>query len=255
MTWRPAGHWPGASDLVLGALRRDAGRTGRARRGAAAQCGDPRTARCAPARPAASLRQPGSGHGARRFLFFGRVQDYKGVADLLAAFAALPAQLAVQLTVAGPCPDRQLQAELRALAGAARHRVRLLLDRVPDGEVTALLAGADVVVLPFRQVTTSGSAILALCHGRPLILPDRPGLAGLPGPAVLRYDGSIPGLAAALARLAVADAETLAAMSAAALGYAAGLAWPDIAERTMAEITAILGPARPGPARRPARAP
>jgi glycosyltransferase involved in cell wall biosynthesis len=208
-----------------------------------------------PGRPAAALRRPGSAGGPRQFLFFGRVQDYKGVTDLLAAFAALSATVPAELTVAGPCPDGQLQAELRALAAGAGHQVTLRLDPVPDDAVTDLLATADVVVLPFRRVTTSGTAILALCHGRPLIVPDLPGLAGLPGPAVLRYDGGIPGLAGALTRLAVADDQTLAAMSAAALSYAAGLDWPDIAQQTIAEITSVLGPARPGPARQPASTP
>jgi len=202
-----------------------------------------------PAGPAAALRRPGSADGPRRFLFFGRVQDYKGVTDLVAAFAMLPAGVPAELTVAGPCPDRRLQAELRALATAARHQVTLRPDRVPDGQVSALLAAADVVVLPFRQVTTSGSAILALCHGRPLIVPDLPGLADLPGPAVLRYDGGIPGLAGAMARLAAAGPQTLAAMSVAALSYAASLSWPDVAQRTMAEITATPGPGRAGPGR------
>ena len=104
-------------------------------------------------------------------------------------------------------------------------------------------------MLPFGGVTTSGSAILALCHGRPLIVPDLPGLAGLPGPALLRYDGSIPALTGALTRLAVAQPRALAAMSAAALSYAAELSWPDIAQRTLAEITAVLGPARAAAAR------
>lgn len=207
------------------------------------------------ASPAAQLRRPGSAGGPRRFLFFGRVQDYKGVTDLLAAFTALPAGVPAELTVAGACPDRQLRAQLRALADGAGHQVTLCLDRVPDGAVTALLAAADVVVLPFRRVTTSGSAILALCHGRPLIVPDLPGLAGLPEQALLRYDGGIPGLTGALTRLALADARTLATMSAAALDYAAGLGWPDIAQRTMAEIAAILTPARTGPARHPASTP
>jgi hypothetical protein len=96
------------------------------------------------------------------------------------------------------------------------------------------------------------------CVGRMLTrcgVPDLPGLAGLPGQALLRYDGGIPGLTGALTRLALADAQTLATMSAAALGYAAGLGWPDIAQRTMAEIAAILAPARPGPARYPASTP
>ena len=61
-----------------------------------------------------------------------------------------------------------------------------------------MLAAADVVVLPFRRVTTSGSAMLALSHGRPLIVPDLPGLADLPDEAVLRYDGGVPELIAAI---------------------------------------------------------
>ncbi len=183
------------------------------------------------------------------------MQDYKGVTDLLAAFAALPAGVPAELTVAGSCPDQPLRARLRALAEGAGHQVTLRLERLPDSTVTDLLAAADVVVLPFRRVTTSGSAILALCHGRPLIVPDLPGLAGLPGPALLRYDGSIPALTGALTRLAVAQPRALAAMSAAALSYAAELSWPDIAQRTLAEITAVLGPARAAAARQQASTP
>ena len=52
------------------------------------------------ATPATSLRQPGSPGGPRRFLFFGRVEQYKGVADLLSAFAGLAAETAAELTVA-----------------------------------------------------------------------------------------------------------------------------------------------------------
>lgn len=208
-----------------------------------------------PATPATLLRRPGSADGPRRFLFFGRVQRYKGVTDLLSAFATLPAETAAELTVAGSCPDRGLRTELRELAGRAGHPVTLRLDRVPDAEVTALLAAADVVVLPFRRVSTSGSAILALCHGRPLIVPDLPGLADLPGEAVLRYDGSIPGLAGALTRLAGAQPAALAAMAAAALAHPAGLSWPDIAQWTIAEISSLPGPARPSLARQPAGPP
>ena len=98
------------------------------------------------------------------------------------AFAGLAAETAAELTVAGQCPDRRLRAELHERWPGAGHPVTLHLDWVPDAEVPALLAAADVVVLPFRRVSTSGSALLALCHGRPLIVPDLPGLADLPGP-------------------------------------------------------------------------
>ncbi|HLH59851.1 MAG TPA: glycosyltransferase family 4 protein, partial [Streptosporangiaceae bacterium] len=159
----------------------------------------------------APWRMPGSGAGPREFLFFGRVTGYKGVEELLAAFNDLAPGTPARLTVAGQCDDPGLRARLRAA-----ERVRLRLERVPDRDVADLMAGADVVVLPFRQVTTSGSAELALSYGRPLIVPGLPGLAGLPDAAVRRYDGSVPGLTAAIADLAGADRSSLAAMSAAA---------------------------------------
>ncbi len=99
---------------------------------------------------------------------------------------------------------------------------------------------ADVVVLPFRQVTTSGSAELALSHARPLIVPDLPGLADLPGDAVLRYDGSVAGLTDALADLARADRSRLAAMSAAASAYSAQVSWHDIAVATLSAMESVV---------------
>jgi glycosyltransferase involved in cell wall biosynthesis len=176
----------------------------------------------------------------RRFLFLGRVCEYKGVEDLLSAFSAIPADVGAHLTVAGPCEDANLRSRLRAMARSGGTRVTLRLERVSDHELAQLLASADVVVLPFRRVTTSGSAMLALSHGRPLILPELPGLADLPDQAVLRYDGGIPALTAAVARLASADPATLATMSAAAYRHTSTVTWLQIAERTMAEMRAVL---------------
>jgi hypothetical protein len=80
----------------------------------------------------------------------------------------------------------------------------------------------------------------ALCHGRPLLVPDLPTLADLPRDAVARYSGGAPALTAALARLARADRETLAAMSQAAGCYAATVTWPDIAHQTLAAMVSVL---------------
>ena len=195
----------------------------------------------APIRCAASLGAPGAGGGPRQFLFFGRVQDYKGVDDLLVAFVAMLDDVAAHLTVAGKCDDPGLQSRLNALASRAGPRVVLRLEHIPDHDVAQLLAAADVVVLPFRRITTSGSAILALSYGRPLIVPDLPGLVDLPDQAVLRYKGEIPALIAAVAHLACADGDTLAAMSAAARGYASRITWQEIAEKTMTEMLSVLG--------------
>ena len=200
----------------------------------------------APAPSAGALRTPGAGGGPRQFLFFGRVQEYKGVEDLLAAFLALPDDTPARLTVAGRCDDPELRSRLEELARRGGGRITLRLEHVPAAEVAPLVGAADAVVLPFRRVTTSGSAMLALSHGRPLVVPDLAGLADLPDQAVLRYNGGIPGLAAALARLARADRRVFAAMSAAASGHVSQTTWQEIAERTAIEMRLVLGGARRG---------
>ncbi len=75
--------------------------------------------------------------------------------------------------------------------------------------------------------------MLALCHGRPLVMPDLPGLAELPDDAVIRYDGTEAGLAAALGGIITADASVLAKMSSAADAYCAATTWSEIAEKTL----------------------
>jgi glycosyltransferase involved in cell wall biosynthesis len=191
--------------------------------------------------PAASLRAPGSGAGPRRILFFGKILPYKGVEDLLAAFAAVPADAGATLLVAGECDDAGLRSRLRALARAGGQRVSLRLERIADQDVAPLLTSADAIVLPYRAVTTSGSAMLALAYGRPLILPDLDAFADLPREAIVSYDGTRAALTSALTRVARAESPALAGMAAAARAYAATLSWPDLAARTRSEMDSIMG--------------
>jgi glycosyltransferase involved in cell wall biosynthesis len=187
----------------------------------------------------ASLRTPGDGQGPRQLLFFGKIRPYKGIDTLLSAFAAIPPDLDVQLTVAGECTNAQLRAELAEFADRSAGRVTLQLERVPDAQLPLLLEQADAMVLPYRQITTSGSGILGLSHGRPLVVPDIPDLAELPDDAVLRYDGTVEGLSDALTGIAQTDAAVLAKMSAAAFAYSAATNWTEIGEKTFKAISGI----------------
>jgi glycosyltransferase involved in cell wall biosynthesis len=193
-----------------------------------------------PARPAGALRMPGAGEGSRRLLFFGKVREYKGVEELLAAMTSVPSDLAMQLMVAGDCDDPALRRSLTRLARNAGARVVLRLEEIPDAEVTPLLAAADAVVIPYRRVTTSGSAMLALAHGRPLVVPELGSLADLPERAVVRYDATVPGLASALTKVTTISAKELADMSAAARAYAEGTTWREIAAATQSEMSSLL---------------
>ena len=182
------------------------------------------------------MMAPGTVPGPRRFLFFGRVEEYKGVDVLLAAYEMLPPELDVRLSIVGECPDPMYAKKLLQLAERSGHHVETRFERVPEEKVSDLLDGADVVVLPYRVTTTSGSAMLMLTHGRPLVVPNLPSLAELPDAAVLRYDGTVAGLNAALAELAVADAEVLAAMSAAGEADRAEISWDSIGQRMFDEL-------------------
>ncbi|CAM3634702.1 glycosyltransferase [Nocardiopsis rhodophaea] len=119
-------------------------------------------------------------------LFFGIVRPYKGVDVLLRAFAQ-GAPPTVRLTIAGEFWSGS--AELRSLAAAlgVADRVDFRAGYVPATELSALFAGADAVVLPYRSATATQNVWLAHAHGVPVIatragtLPDhvRHGVDGL----------------------------------------------------------------------------
>jgi glycosyltransferase involved in cell wall biosynthesis len=165
------------------------------------------------------------------FAFIGAIRGYKGVASLLGAFSASP-ELGrdARLLVCGKPLPKSLGNDLRNLA-EADPRIILRLDRIPEEELSPIIRAADAVVLPFRDILTSGSAILALSHGRPVIAPALGCLPGtLPPDATILYDAEEPGaLDAALAAASRAD---LAAMGLRARHYADTLDWDDIAMQT-----------------------
>jgi glycosyltransferase involved in cell wall biosynthesis len=190
------------------------------------------------------LRTPGSGNRARRLLFFGSIRSYKGVEELLSAIAGLDGEVPVCVMIVGECRDEQLRTRLERLAEQAGERVELRLGRLPDERVAPLMAECDAAILPFREATTSGSALLAMSHGRPVILPHLPAFAELADDAVVWYDGSTRDLARAIRDVVRATPEALARSGTAASAYAAGLSWTDAAERTLGALAPLEPPAR-----------
>lgn len=110
---------------------------------------------------------------AKVFLFFGRVEPYKGVFDLLDAFARLPDEC--HLVIAGQTRD-PAQAQLLAERCAKMQRVHHFPGRVGDSEMQQFFLAADVVVFPFRKILTSGSLVLAMSFGKAVVIPEVPSL-------------------------------------------------------------------------------
>lgn len=168
------------------------------------------------------------------YLFFGNTRGYKGVAELVAAYgrgAARDSALLLMLREHARSPG--LIPQLRA---AAAGDARIRIHSSPYFEVDQFqyfLNAADVVVLPFAAVLTSGSAIQALGFGKPLVVPR---LGCLPelvaGGCGVLYDPHAPGgLDAALHEARSLD---LDAARAAALARTRELDWDPIAARIAA---------------------
>jgi glycosyltransferase involved in cell wall biosynthesis len=109
--------------------------------------------------------------GARVVTFLGLVRPYKNVPHLVRTVRALPFSAGdVVLLVGGAPRPPALADEVRAAADGDP-RVRLMLEHVPDEQVQHYLRAADLVVFPFKDITNSGSALLALSFDRPVLVP------------------------------------------------------------------------------------
>ena len=103
------------------------------------------------------------------FVCLGLLRPYKGLEELLPAFRLLP-KPDLRLVLAGkPGSDDYLRA-LQALA-ADDDRICLAPRFIPLEEVQIFLNAADICALPYRQITTSGVALLAFSFGLPVIAP------------------------------------------------------------------------------------
>jgi glycosyltransferase involved in cell wall biosynthesis len=117
-------------------------------------------------------RELGLPAGGRVLLTFGMLKSYKGAEDLLAAFDGLDDE-AARLMVVGRVGDERLARRIEAVR-ARDPRVIAEPRFVSDRELARFIRASDCVVLPYRRVLNSGSALLALTLGRPVLLPRTP---------------------------------------------------------------------------------
>jgi beta-1,4-mannosyltransferase len=170
----------------------------------------------------------GIGRSARVALFFGQIREYKNVPILIREFSKVEGE--VVLCIAGKPNSEQLADQLQA-ASSTDPRVRVYLETIPTSKVGLFLRASDLVVLPYRDIFNSGSALLALSFNRPILVPDRGAMSELRsqvGPEWVRtFDGEVDSLdlARALDWACSASRATVAPLD--------ELAWPKLAEQTL----------------------
>lgn len=184
---------------------------------------------------------PPSGAGRRTALFFGRIEPYKGVEELLDVAAE---RGTVHVRVIGRCGSAELRERLVLAAQRAGDAVELQLGHVPDAELPELMRAADVLVFPFRRVTTSSSVLLGMASARPVVVPDLPAFDEIPEEAVFRYPHGTEGLRQALRAVAATAPADLRQKGLAARAFATSRNWEEIAALTQEAFRSCVGDRR-----------
>ena len=165
------------------------------------------------------------------YLFFGNARAYKGIDRLIKTFRRVVAEDAVLILMTRWGLNPAYGEEVERMAGRDE-RVRIFTSSFfENDEFQVYLNAADVVVLPFVDVLTSGTAITAMSFGKPVILPRLGCLPELADDTMgLLYDPNRPkALGQALRAIRGRD---LKAAGRAALTRARSLDWDGIAART-----------------------
>jgi glycosyltransferase involved in cell wall biosynthesis len=176
--------------------------------------------------------------GARVMICLGHLRGYKNIPRLVDLFSALPDSDA-RLVIAGEPTPVTIGDSLVRIAEPDR-RVRIVLGFIAPEQIQLYLRATDLMVLPYRELLNSGTALLALSFGCPLLVPQRGAmeeLASIAGSAWVRmYSGDLT---------TSALAEALDWATAIERGpycdTIAGLNWTDVAKHTLEALVAIAG--------------
>ncbi|MGB0857862.1 MAG: glycosyltransferase [Paracoccaceae bacterium] len=108
--------------------------------------------------------------------FLGQLRPYKNVNSLIKAFLGLPE--GNRLIIAGNPIDKAIQESLKK-AAQGNKQIELHFEFVEDTDLQVFYKAFDLVVLPFSQITNSGSALLALSFECPVLIAYSPTLLNM----------------------------------------------------------------------------
>lgn len=105
-----------------------------------------------------------------RILYVGLIRRYKGVEDLVDAFVGSD-RADLSLHVAGKASSDEL---IQTLYERARDDARVTIDArfLSDAEMVDAITSSELVVLPYRHMHNSGTALAVLSLGRAVLLPE-----------------------------------------------------------------------------------
>jgi len=114
---------------------------------------------------------------ARTILFFGHIGPYKGLEFLVTAFQRVVAAHPDCRLIIGGQPGRGCEDYLDGIRrlirdDPSRDRVIQRIEFIPDEETEVYFKAADLLVLPYTQISQSGVLVLGYSFGLPVVAAD-----------------------------------------------------------------------------------
>jgi glycosyltransferase involved in cell wall biosynthesis len=177
-----------------------------------------------------------------RFLLFGKIKPYKGIDLMIEAVKRLAPETRARVEVLVVGKPYMETAALEA-AAAGIPEIRFEFRFVPDEEMPALFAWADVLAFPYREIEMSGVLMAALKTARPMVASNIGGFAELlvdGETGFLVPPGDVEGLTRAIGRMAL-EPETRARMARGLIDLVQAIpSWDRIAAETEALYAAAI---------------
>lgn len=176
----------------------------------------------------------------RLFVYFGQIRRYKGVDKLIEAFRRADLSNTKLLVVGNPFNER-IETELQRTTDQV-DTVDTVFEFVPNDEIQLYMNAADVVTLPYRDILTSGSVLLAMSFGKPVVTPNLGCISALAGgKGNFIYDeNSVQGLQTALESAGDTSSSELDAVGHRNFETAEELTWDTVGEKTRRVYSAAI---------------
>lgn len=186
----------------------------------------------------------GLAHAEKLLVFFGQLRPYKGIDELIQAFnAATAGDDHVHLLIVGKPMSGFTSAQARMIE-ESNPRIHVREGFVPDSKIPVIVGAADLMVLPYREILTSGSIMLAATYGKPVITPRLPTLAFVGEESLgIQYEPGVDGaLEQAIREGLELSSKEARAISASATQFARQHSWPVVSDLFQGKIVETLVP-------------
>lgn len=163
------------------------------------------------------------------YLFFGQIKKYKGIDILIKEFSNLTKKYKnITLIIAGECFDKDVQELLKKKI----KKIIPVIKHIPQKDVQIYFNAADIVVFPFRRITTSGSLLLALSFKKPVLYTYNDAFKELPDDIGYTFDITKSNDLYLKMETSI-KCDKLGEFSKNAYNYASTLNWSAIADKTI----------------------